>query len=120
MCNQECNTVQSEIYSVSQAKINQFAKVSGGMGRIHIDPKYAEKTIFNKPLVHGLYLLALIEKEARKHRMGNSNVNVTFLNPIMVDEKFKIQFTKKEIGFWEILIVTEELKAAVGSLNFNN
>jgi acyl dehydratase len=83
-------------YKITQEQIDRFAEASGGTGRIHTDPEYASKTSFGGTLVHGMYLLSLIERElsARLDNWASRGVlDVTFLRPVRAEEPFNIQIT---------------------------
>lgn len=54
-------------FSVTQEKINQFGKVTGGERKTHTSPEYAEQTNFKKTLVHGLFLQAFLEMKTCKN-----------------------------------------------------
>ena len=87
---------KSSEYKISQEQIDRFAEASGGTGRIHTDPEYASKTSFGATLVHGLYLLSLIERElsARSDNWASGGVlDVTFHRPVRAEEPFTIQIT---------------------------
>jgi acyl dehydratase len=89
----ESGTVSRE-YKISQDQIDIFARASDGMGRIHIDPEYAKNTSFGGTLVHGMYLLALIEREISaysKNRALRGSVEVAFLKPVKAGEPFFIR-----------------------------
>jgi len=44
---------------IDQARINDFARISGDYGFIHVDPEAAAKTRFGGAIAHGLLTLAL-------------------------------------------------------------
>jgi acyl dehydratase len=109
----------SNKYTVSQDEINSFAEVSGGMGAIHTDPVYAKNTFFKKTLVHGLYLLALIEKEAaiqfkEIYRIGT--IEVTYFKPVVVDQEFQIKFIQDYGNKWSILVLSGEETMIAGTV----
>ncbi len=56
---------------ISQAKINKFGSVSGGVGAIHLDPEFGAKTQFKTTLVQGYMLLGYIT-EMLKNNFGRN------------------------------------------------
>jgi acyl dehydratase len=89
----------SDVYCINQDQMNQFAEVTGGTGKIHCDPEYAKKTKFGNTLVHGLFLVAMIEKELAEVYEDydeNGRVNVTFIKPVLADQAFRITCEKNE------------------------
>ena len=116
----ENSVLTSKKYSVSQYEIDSFAAVSGGMGTIHTDPDYALNTIFKKTLVHGLYLLALIEKEVSMLFEGEtavSELNVIYLKPVLAKQEFQIKFIKKLEEQWEIILESDDQVMVKGTVS---
>lgn len=114
------NELVSQNYTVSQEKINQYAEVSGGMGAIHTDPEYAKSTYFKNTLVHGLYVLALMEKEFNL-KMDNSlksgRINVTYLRPIVAGQPFHFKYIESSPGEWEATVWSNDEKMIIGSIS---
>lgn len=117
MSNLESTDLISSKYTVSQEEINSFAKKSGGMGSIHTDPEYAQKTFFKKTLVHGLYMLAIIEKEAHFQFKGSNikTIEVNYLKPIVVNQEFHIKFIQKQVNDWELSVLTNDKPMIIGT-----
>ena len=42
-----------EDFIISQEDVNVFADISGDKNPLHLDPLYAEKTLFKKPIIPG-------------------------------------------------------------------
>ena len=47
---------------VSSSDINDFSKITGDYNPVHINKRFAEKTIFKKTIAHGFLTLSLIPK----------------------------------------------------------
>src|SRR6266849_5867132 len=45
--------------TVTQTDIVNFAGLSGDFNPIHLDHEFAKKTVFRKPIAHGLLVLAM-------------------------------------------------------------
>ncbi|MCX5908713.1 MAG: MaoC family dehydratase [Deltaproteobacteria bacterium] len=70
---------------LSQEKINRFASISGGTGRIHVDPEFAKKTRFQSTLAHGILLIAYLS-EMMKNNFGkpwfnSGDMEIRFVGP---------------------------------------
>ncbi|MEH7235896.1 MaoC family dehydratase [Bacillus sp. JJ1562] len=88
---------ESRPYKVTQQQINIYANASGGTGKIHTNPEYAKHTHFKGTLVHGLYLVTLIEKELANLYPGwRGMLQVTFISPVKAEQEFKLFFEKEE------------------------
>lgn len=77
----------------SQADLDEFARISGGDGRIHTDPVYAAATRFGHTLTQGMLLLALMEQAiavALPGRRSDSRLDVTFVAPVGVGQEVRI------------------------------
>ncbi|MQA88561.1 MAG: hypothetical protein GEV03_29110 [Streptosporangiales bacterium] len=82
--------------SISQEQINAFGLASGGTGLIHTDPEYARRTKFGAPLVQGLYLFALVERQLaeRDPKWAERGVlEATFVGPVKAGEEFHVEIT---------------------------
>jgi acyl dehydratase len=70
---------------ISQAKINKFGCVSGGVGAIHLEPNFGKKTQFKTTLVQGYMLLGYIT-EMLKNNFGikwctSGNMEIKLVGP---------------------------------------
>ena len=65
----------------------KFAELSGDWNPLHTDPKYASKTTYKIPVLHGAFSAGLISRLAGMHLPGvNSllySINLRFLKPII-------------------------------------
>lgn len=44
----------------SQTEFDRFARLSGDDNPIHIDPAFAARTVFGRPVAHGMHLYSVI------------------------------------------------------------
>lgn len=109
----------SGIYTLTQKEINRYANITGGIGKIHTDPEYAKTTQFKKTLVHGLYLVGLLEKEFMKAThpiLDNWSTEVTFLKPVLVDQSFRFIFEKENENEWAATIFSNDETVLIGRI----
>ncbi|MCU0417646.1 MAG: MaoC family dehydratase [Cytophagaceae bacterium] len=89
-------------FTYTQEQVNAFAELSGDKNPIHIDPAYAANTPFKKPIVHGIFSMAVISKVMGMEFPGEGTVYlkqvVEFKRPIYMDTKYKVQTTFKEVN----------------------
>ena len=68
--------------------VRAFADITGDDNPLHVDPEYATKTRFGKPIVHGVFLAGLISKVLGRDFPGHGSVAVSitckFLRPVPV------------------------------------
>ncbi|MEM1269920.1 MAG: MaoC/PaaZ C-terminal domain-containing protein, partial [Bacteroidota bacterium] len=67
---------------------------------LHVDPEYAATTRFGQPLVHGVFLLAVVSKVLGRDFPGHGSVAVSissrFLRPVPVGSEIKIEVKVSE------------------------
>ncbi len=81
---------------ISADDVRAFADVSGDDNPIHIDPKYvAASTDFERPIVHGVFLLAVVSKVLGRDFPGYGSVAVAisskFVRPVLVDSEITVE-----------------------------
>jgi 3-hydroxybutyryl-CoA dehydratase len=97
----EINQVFTHEFQFSQEEVNRFAEVTGDKNPVHIDPAYAAKSIFRKPVMHGMLGAALFSKVFGMMFPGEGTIylkqTLNFLKPMFVDTKYQAIFTVKEL-----------------------
>ena len=81
---------------LSQEEVLTFAEVSGDDNPIHVSPEYvSEHTEFERPIVHGVFLLAVVSKVLGKDFPGYGSVAVSisskFVRPVLVDSEITVE-----------------------------
>lgn len=66
----EVGEVCAREHTIGTSAISSFANLSGDYNPLHTDPVYAETTAFKKPVVHGMYLGALVSELVGMHLPG--------------------------------------------------
>lgn len=97
----ELNQVFTHEFSFSQEEVNQFAEVTGDKNPVHTDAAYAAKTLFKRPIMHGMLGAALFSKVFGTLFPGEGTIylkqSLNFLKPMYVDTKYDAVFTVKEL-----------------------
>ena len=83
-----------EEFVITQKMVNKFAKLSGDKNPLHIDKKFAAKTRFKKPIVHGLFSVTSFGKVMGTKFPGSGSIhvaqNLSFKRPLYPDEKYYV------------------------------
>lgn len=99
---------------ITQDDVDAFGQVSGGTGHIHTDPEFAAATRFGRPLVQGLYLLALVENALDDVTEDWADLQVRFVAPVRVGDEFTVTVTEGAAGSLQVTGSTVE-PAVVGT-----
>lgn len=80
---------------ITQEKINRYADASGDYNPIHIDPEFAQKTMFKGTIGHGLMTLAYLSEMMTRYLgegwISGGNMEVTFLAPTRPGKSYTTQ-----------------------------
>ncbi len=97
----EVNQVYTHEFKFSQEEVNQFAQVTGDKNPVHTDPEYAAKTMFKRPIMHGMLSASLFSKVFGTLFPGEGTIylkqSLSFLKPMYVDVVYEAVFTVKEV-----------------------
>lgn len=87
--------------SYSLNTVREFAKVTGDNNPIHINPKFAETTVFKKPIVHGALVTSTFSKILASDLPGPGTIylgqDTKFLAPVFHDTEITIKVQIIEI-----------------------
>jgi len=88
-------------FQFSQKDVDDFARVTGDNNPIHLNPEYAAKTMFKRPIMHGMLGASLFSKVFGTMFPGEGTIylkqSLTFLKPMYVDTPYVAEFTVKEV-----------------------
>ena len=88
-------------FQYSQEDVQAFANVSKDTNPIHLDEKYAANTIFKKPIIHGFLGGSIFSKIIETDFPGEGTIymkqNMTFRQPMYVDQSYKARVEVKEL-----------------------
>ena len=80
--------------TITEADVNDFAKLSGDYNPLHTDEKYAQTTKFGKRVVHGMFLGALISQLLGMELIGKRclylSQDLQFKKPVFIDDTILI------------------------------
>lgn len=97
----EVNEVFTHKFQFSQEEVNQFAQVTGDKNPVHTDADYAAKTMFKRPIMHGMLGASLFSKVFGTLFPGEGTIylkqTLNFLKPMYVDTAYEAVFTVKEV-----------------------
>ncbi|HAX03624.1 MAG: hypothetical protein A2Y45_09105 [Tenericutes bacterium GWC2_34_14] len=86
---------------ITQEEVTQFAAITGDFNLAHYDEDFCKRTIFKKPIVHGMFVGSLFSKVFGMEYPGGGMIyctqNLKFLKPVYPDTMLKIVITVKEI-----------------------
>src|SRR5687767_15922154 len=98
----EANQVYTHDFKFSQDEVNRFAEVTGDKNPVHTDAAYAAKTMFKRPIMHGMLSASLFSKVFGTLFPGEGTIylkqSLNFLKPMYVDTKYEAVFTVKEVN----------------------
>jgi acyl dehydratase len=97
----DTNATYTHEFSFSQDEVNRFAEVTGDKNPVHIDAEYASKTMFKRPIMHGMLSASLFSKVFGTLFPGEGTIylkqSLAFLKPMYVDTTYEAVFTIKEV-----------------------
>ena len=83
-------------FSFSQEDVIRFSNATGDYNPIHLDKKYAEKTLFNKPIIHGFLAGSVFSKVFGTIFPGEGTIylkqNMSFLKPMFTSQFYTATF----------------------------
>lgn len=99
---------------ISEEDLLKFAEISGDYNPLHLDKKYAAKTVFKNRVVHGMFLSALVSRLIGMELPGRKALLVKecleFKKPVKIGDKILVkgQVTHKSPAL-QLLEITIEI-----------
>lgn len=88
-------------FKFTQEEVNRFAEVTGDKNPVHTDAEYAAKTMFKRPIMHGMLGAALFSKVFGTLFPGEGTIylkqSLNFLKPMYPDTEYEAVFTVREV-----------------------
>ncbi|OZG73506.1 3-hydroxybutyryl-CoA dehydratase [Hahella sp. CCB-MM4] len=86
--------------TLTEDQIILFAAVSGDMNPVHLDPKFAETTVFKERIAHGMWSGALISAAIATVLPGPGSIyleqSMAFLRPVKINDILTARITVTE------------------------
>lgn len=88
---------------INKEMIEAFAEISGDKNPVHLDDKYAQKTIFKGRIAHGILVSGLISAVIANQLPGEGTIYLSqtlkFLRPVRVDDEITAEVEILNIDF---------------------
>lgn len=85
----------------SQQDVENFAELTGDTNPIHLDHEYAEKSIFGRRVVHGIFTMSLFSKLFGTQYPGNGGIYLAhsckFIKPVYVGDEVQAEIELVEL-----------------------
>lgn len=89
-------------FSFNQGDVEAFARLTGDINPLHLDPAYAAQTAFRRPIMHGLLGASVFSKVLGTIFPGEGTVylkhEIEFTQPMYVDVLYQAVVKVKELG----------------------
>jgi len=98
-----CNLGEQRTYDrvITSDDIKLFGQVTGDFNLAHFDEDYCAKTVFKKPIVHGMLIGSLFSKVFGSEYPGGGMIycsqTLKFLKPVYPNTTLKVVITTKDI-----------------------
>lgn len=83
-----------EEFIITQEMVNKFAELTGDKNPIHLNKEFAAKTIFKRPVVHGLFSVTSFGKVMGTKFPGSGSIhvgqNLSFKKPLYPNQKYYV------------------------------
>ena len=84
------NKTASLTKKITQEDVKKFSVISGDNNPLHLDPEYAKKTRFKKPIAHGILVASHISALIGNTLPGNGSIYISqtlnFINPVFIND----------------------------------
>jgi len=91
-----------EVFSFSQDDVVKFAQISGDHNPLHLDEEYASKTMFGKPIIHGVLGASIFSKILGMKFPGEGTIylkqEMNFKRPMYAGIQYEAVLTVKEVN----------------------
>lgn len=88
-------------FYVDYEKGEEFAKISGDFNPIHLDEKFAEKTVFKGKIAHGMLISSFISGVIGNDYPGKGTIymkqDLCFVKPVRYGDTIKVHIEVDEI-----------------------
>lgn len=89
------------VRDVDQAKIDAYARATGDLNPIHVDPDYAKTGPFGRTIAHGLMTLAFVAEMLNRWSDGAfdeaGEIDIAFVGPVFAGDVVEVSGIVEEI-----------------------
>ena len=109
-------------FRFTQNQVEDFARLTGDSNPLHLDPDYASRTLFKKPIIHGVLGASIFSKIMGTLFPGEGTIYLSqqleFKRPMYVDTTYKALVQVNEInpGKHTAILTTRVLDNATDNL----
>ncbi len=86
---------------ISKEDVQKFAELTGDFNEAHFNEEYCSRTMFKKPIVHGMLVGSLFSKVFGCEYPGEGTIycsqSFKFIKPVYPDMELTVKITVKEI-----------------------
>ena len=97
----EINQESLHEFKFSQSEVLKFAELTGDNNPVHTDDTYASKTIFKRPVIHGMLGASIFSKIFGTLFPGEGTIylgqNLNFMRPMYPDTEYEAVLIVKEV-----------------------
>ena len=97
----EINQTYRYEFSFTQGDVIKYSEVTGDKNPLHLSKEFAAKTIFKKPIIHGMLSSSIFSKVLGTLFPGEGTIylkqSLIFLKPMFTDTKYTALFKVKKI-----------------------
>ena len=97
----EINDVFTYDFIFSKAQIYEYAQISGDTNPVHLSESYAEKTVFERCIVHGYFSISIFSKIYGTLLYPEGHILISqsakYLQPIFTEVPYTAVFTTKAL-----------------------
>lgn len=101
---------------ITEEMIDHFARATGDFNPLHLDPGFAEKSIFKQRVAHGMLTAGIISGVFGTRFPGLGTIYVTqemrFLRPVFIGDEITVRFR-----ILEVMIDRNRLRVETTCLN---
>jgi acyl dehydratase len=88
-------------FKFSQSEVLKFAELTGDNNPVHTDDTYASKTIFKRPVIHGMLGASIFSKIFGTLFPGEGTIylgqNLNFMRPMYPDTEYEAVLIVKDV-----------------------
>lgn len=103
---------------ITAKEVLRYAHVSKDDAAIHVDEQIAKQAGFERPIVHGMYIMGLAQSLFLQSHPTTwiTNYTMRFQQPLLIGEEVTFYFEARH-HIIDVFVATETSKIALGTLH---